>query len=35
VASTLSTADVLQQAGVSMVSKSNQIPQEILKLVTG
>ncbi|WP_347558274.1 flagellin [Robbsia sp. KACC 23696] len=35
VASTLSTADVLQQAGVSMVSKANQIPQEILKLVTG
>ncbi|MGI4858180.1 MAG: flagellin [Janthinobacterium lividum] len=35
VASTLSTADVLQQSGVAMVSKANQIPNQILKLVTG
>jgi flagellin len=31
--STLSTADVLQQAGVAMVAKANQMPQQLLKLL--
>ncbi|SDV46574.1 flagellin N-terminal helical domain-containing protein [Chitinasiproducens palmae] len=33
VASTLSTADVLQQAGIAMVSKANQQPAQIMKLL--
>lgn len=33
VASTLSTADVLQQAGIAMVSKANQLPSQIMKLL--